>query len=50
MNHPNRDKDPEAGREPHEWLALTLARGIIIALILTGVWTGIIHEVGKVLG
>jgi hypothetical protein len=49
-DHLNRDKDAEAGREPHEWLALTFARGIITALILTGVWMGVIHEVRKVLG
>lgn len=44
------DHDPETKREPHEWLIVPLARGIVIALVLTGVWMAIIHEVGRVLG
>ena len=35
---------------PQEWLVVGILRAVVIAMILTGVWMAIIHEVGKLLG
>lgn len=44
------DGDTSREPKPREWLIVGIARSVVIAMLLTGMWMAIIHEVGRVLG